>query len=194
MKEEEIIKALQDNNDAVLNGSLPFSVQELTEFTRQFSVSLPESRQVVLLYSGGLQPDGLGGFVSMEENGLFAWQAANKIADTNPHIGIVDQTPAMEFLKKEEFETALRNTATHSSLVREEIIFGSYDESNLRNPDGIIDDISRRFVTENAHKPTVMLTPFARTDSVFVASELPQIMGLERVCGAALQYHHHQDP
>ena len=125
-----------------------------------------------MLYSGGLQPDGQGGFLSPKE-GPYTYSVAKMIAETNDVIGIVDETPAMLLLESEAFIEAAEDTAAHYNTTRDELMFGSRTDT-VRNPDGIADDISRRFVTENADKPIILLTPFAKHDSTFLQVELPQ--------------------
>ncbi|MCK5284047.1 MAG: hypothetical protein KAJ86_00525 [Alphaproteobacteria bacterium] len=176
---EEIIESLKENNVAVKNGGTSFPVEQLRDFTRQLSVKMPDTEKVTLLYSGALQPDGKGGFVPKDQNGLFAYQVAKKMAETNPNIGIVDKTPAMHLVSEDAFKDALDNTANQYGLDVYSIIYGSTSPDGTRNPDGIVDDISRRFVIENAHKPSQMLTPFARSDSVYVQSELPNMMRMD---------------
>ncbi len=175
MRLEEIVKALEENNEEVRNGGHPFTVAQLRDFTRQLSVSTPDTAGLTLLYSGGLQPDGKGSMVSLDDKGLFSFQVANKMADANPNIGIVDNTSSMKLLKHEEFYTALVNTSESGILTRQQIVFGS-STNGIRNPDGLVDDISKRFIAENTGKPVVMLTPFARADSVYAQSELPHIL------------------
>ena len=167
---EEIIKKLEENNEAVRNGGTPFSLDELHHFTNQLSVQTQDSSQFILLYSGGLQPDGNGSFKS---DGLQAWQVAKAFGDNNANIGLVDQTPAMRLVFSEAFDQAVQNTAASLSVKKQDIIFGSIDPNGNRI-DGLVDDISRRFIHDNANKPFIMLTPFANLGSTYIATELPE--------------------
>ncbi len=89
----------------------------------------------------------------------------------------------MRFVRYDDtFKKSLVRVAVSLKKEAKEILYGSTNPDGTRNPDGIIDHISRRFMIENADKPIILLAPFANPDSVYVLSEIPQIMNMEGAC------------
>src|SRR5688572_21646125 len=91
---ETINRTVHDNQKA----------QELVNHARSLSVQLPQAKSYIG-YSGPLKPDGAGGFLKLDEGGVWAFQVAKQSAiESNGSIGIIDNTNAGKLLLSKEFE------------------------------------------------------------------------------------------
>lgn len=169
MELEDVLELIKENNKAVAKDvAAPIPAEQLLSFVEEQSVKLPNTTQTKMLYSGPLQPDG---------NGLYTYHAANGVAGTNPALGVVDNTAAMRLVLNKEFEIALFNSVGENE--GERIFKGTTSPDGTRITPGLFDKISGRFVAENAHLPTVTMTPFAKNSGVYVQTELPLMTHLD---------------
>ncbi len=181
---EEVINKLIENNKSTCRPEDRLTLEGLKALLSELSVKPKEGANVLLLYSGPLKPNGRGGFETAKGKRLQAWQVAQKIGETYKNVGVIGQTDAMQVLDTPIFEKALEYAVGPSQV--KPIINGTINPDGTRNPDGLNDIISRRFIEENPDKPIILLTPFSRPDSVFRLSELDEIIkgcGTESVEG-----------
>ena len=164
-------------------------VAELKTQISQLSTNVPTAQPgaTTLLYSG------------MIGNGTHSSVVAEAIAAANPgQILTINQTEIGELLSSDSFQKALEAAlgleSESTNKFYDELINGSKDANNVRLPDSLWDEASRRFVMENASGDVRTLTPLADSVRVFSQTEVAALLdnpNVTSIDGIPKSYYQH---
>jgi Ca2+-binding RTX toxin-like protein len=167
---EDIISILTQSNA----DNIQLQVSDLTNLVTQQSV-LVSGKSVSIFYSGGLQPDGAGGFVQWDPNsnsyGRQAWQIAENLGANNSSIATLGQTNAGILLANDKFYLAMQKATGNNFSLTNEIIYGVSNINGVRTTDGLWDTISKSYANA-ASGHVKVIAPFAEFNSTLIQSEL----------------------
>lgn len=137
---------------------------------------------ITLLYSGnvGYVGDGIDG------RDLSSWEVARGISASSPGVRVVDSSQVAKFLDLysntalvECLERIFGEDPTIRGTASNSFLYGSRVDGT-RQPDGIWDEVSKRFVRE-ARGEVITLTGGAPGDGVFRLTELPELLNNQSI-------------